>query len=357
MVDARFHGGSVAFKLSDIIALTGAKLSAKLSAELGAELNAKLSAGKNKSENNQSENNQSGGDRIFTNVAPLDTAGGNDVSFLDNVAYISAFSKSAAGACFVKQAYADRAPSGMILLITEQPYYCYALLAANMYNNKPPPSGIDKTAIIGKDVKIGENVYIGAYSVIGDNVEIGAKTIIASNCSISHSIIGANCLIHSGVRIGQDGFGFAPSANGLIKVPQLGRVIINNDVEIGANSCIDRGSGPDTIIGAGTKIDNLVQIGHNVRIGKHCVIVSQVGISGSTIIEDGVMIGGQAGISGHITIGSGAKIAAKSGIISDVEKGATFGGYPAINVRNWHRQTVALAKLAKSQRNIKSKKP
>jgi UDP-3-O-[3-hydroxymyristoyl] glucosamine N-acyltransferase len=147
------------------------------------------------------------------------------------------------------------------------------------------------------------------------------------------------------VRIGQDGFGFAMGAGGHIKVPQLGGVIIGNDVEIGANTCIDRGSGPSTIIGDGTKIDNLVQIGHNVEIGKHCIIVALVGIAGSTKIGDYVAIGGQSGVAGHLKIGTGAKIAAGSGVMKDIEPGKSVGGSPAMNIRDWHRTTLMIEKM------------
>jgi UDP-3-O-[3-hydroxymyristoyl] glucosamine N-acyltransferase len=158
--------------------------------------------------------------------------------------------------------------------------------------------------------------------------------------------IGDNCLFHPGVRIGQDGFGFVNNEQGLIKVKQLGRVVIGNYVEIGANSCIDRGALDDTIIADGTKIDNLVQIGHNVTMGRSCIVVSQVGIAGSTKIGDGVVLGGQVGVSGHISIGSGAMLAAKSGVVKDVEAKAVMGGFPAVPIRQWHRQNAILREMA-----------
>ena len=204
---------------------------------------------------------------------------------------------------------------------------------------------IHKTAIVHPTAKIGENCSVGPYTVIGKNVEIGANTVIGANVTIQAAHIGKDCIIHTGVRIGQDGFGFAMGAGGHIKVPQLGGVVIGDDVEIGANTCIDRGSGPNTIIGDGTKIDNLVQIGHNVEIGKYCVIVAQVGIAGSTKLADYAVIGGQAGLSGHIKIGVGAKIAAGSGVIKDVEAGKTVGGLPAVNIRDWHKATLLIEKM------------
>jgi len=315
MADERFFDKAAPLRLSEIAALTGAALATG-----------------------------SDGGKIITSLAPLDAASASDLSFLDNTKYLASFSKSNAGACFVRSKFALHAPAGMQLLITDQPYACYAAIATHMYPAKRA-SGVHTTAIIGERVELGDNVSIGPYTVIGDGVVIGANTQIGAQCSISHAIIGRDCLFHASINIGQDGFGFAPTAKGLMKVPQLGRVLIGDNVEIGAGSCIDRGAGPDTIIGNGTKIDNLVQIGHNVQIGNHCVVVSQCGIAGSTIIGDGVMLGGQVGVSGHLHIGPGAKVAAQSGVITDIPPGSTFGGYPAQPVRDWHRQTVALSRL------------
>ncbi len=265
----------------------------------------------------------------------------------------------------VRQKFVDEAPSGMMLFTTEEPYFAYAKIAAAFYPGKPFMKGISERAFVDSSAKlhptvhiedgaiikagaeIGEESKISSGTVIGESVLIGKNTFIGSNVTITNALIADNVIIHPGVRIGQDGFGFAPSATGLIKVPQLGRVIVENDVEIGANTCIDRGSGPDTIIGVGTKIDNLVQIGHNVKVGRNCIIVSQVGISGSTIIGDGAVIGGQAGLAGHIRIGAGAKIAAQSGVMHEIPQGQSYGGYPAVPIKDWHRQTVALKKMIK----------
>lgn len=315
MVDTRFFSPATPLRLSDIAALTGAVLS--------------------------------GDDKTISSLAPLDTATSQDVSFLDNTKYLTNFAKTAAAACFVRQKFALHAPHGLSLLITDQPYAAYAALAGHMYPSRHEGT-IHPTAVIGENATLGKNVSIGAYSVIGEGVAIGDGTRIGPLCSISHAIIGSHSILHSSINIGQDGFGFAPTAGGLVKVPQLGRVVIGDHVEIGSGTCIDRGAGPDTIIGDGTKIDNLVQIGHNVQIGRHCVIVSQVGIAGSTIVGDGTMLGGQVGVSGHLKIGSGVKVAAQSGIGADIPPGATYGGYPAMPVRDWHRQTVALSKLIRT---------
>lgn len=311
-----------------------------------------------------------GGDasRSFSDVAPLDRAGHTDVSFFDNVKYLDQFSNSKAGLCFVREKYASSAPASMVLLITEDPYRCYALTAQRFYPATQPTTGIAPTAIIdpsatlGKEVTvgpgaviyanaiIGDRTAIGANSVIGQGVTIGEGTNIGALCSISHAIIGNHVIIHRGVQIGQDGFGFALGRAGHVKVPQLGRVVIGNEVEIGSNTTIDRGTGPDTQIGDGSKIDNLVQIGHNVQIGRGAVVVAQVGISGSTRVGDGAVLAGQVGIAGHLKIGPGAKVAAKSGVMNDIPAGASYGGFPAVPAIEWHRQSIAIQRLTKSKR-------
>ncbi len=296
--------------------------------------------------------------REFTDIAPLESATAETVSFLDNPKYVSAFSNSKAGACFVSQRHLSRAPQQMILLLTETPYAAYALVAQLFYPEiAPTPSlspqaFIDPTARIGQGCRIEAGAHIGAYAVIGEHCHIGVNSVVGdhvilgNHCdigplsSISHSIISNHVRIHRGVHIGQDGFGYAPSAQGVLKVPQVGRVLIADYVEIGSGTCIDRGSGADTTIGAHTKIDNLVQIGHNCQIGSYVFIAGQAGIAGSTRIEDGAMVGGQAGSAGHITIGKNAKIAAQSGLMTDVPAGETYGGFPAVPIRQWHRQTT-----------------
>lgn len=299
--------------------------------------------------------------KLIHSVAPLSSAGQDDISFLDNKKYALQFSESGAAACICDPAMADRAPADMILLLTPTPYHAYARVADAFH--RPIRSAAEQSihhsavlakdvtvapgAIIGPDAKIGARTSIGANTVVGPGVEIGDDCVIGDQISLQCCIIGDRVILHPGIRIGQDGFGFAMGPDGHLKVPQLGRVMVEDDVEIGANTTIDRGTGPDTMIGAGTKIDNLVQIGHNVRIGRNCVIVSHVGISGSTELGDFVVIGGQAGIAGHLQIGSGAQIAAQSGVMRNVGPGAKVGGSPAQPMKAWFRGIAALDKLAK----------
>jgi UDP-3-O-[3-hydroxymyristoyl] glucosamine N-acyltransferase len=205
---------------------------------------------------------------------------------------------------------------------------------------------VDPGAVIGQGASVGAGTIIGANAVVGPHVRIGRNCSIGAQACVQHALVGDRVIVHPGARIGQDGFGFAMGPGGHLKVPQIGRVIVQNDVEIGANSTIDRGANRDTVIGEGTKIDNLVQIGHNVTIGRHCVIVAHVGISGSTDIGDFVAIGGQVGIAGHLHVGPGAQIAAQSGVMNEVPAGAKWGGSPARPMRDWLRSIVTMEKLS-----------
>lgn len=307
------------------------------------------------------------GERLFYDVAPLETAGPADVAFLDNRKYAAAFSRSRAGAAFVAPDLAERAPAGMALLISAEPYKAFARAAQAFYPEPPavpgraPTAVIDPTATVPDDceisahvvisaaVRLGARCRVGPNTVIGPGVEMGEDCRIAANVTLSHCRLGERVVIHPGARIGQPGFGFAPDPVRPVKIPQLGLVIIGDDVDIGANTTIDRGSGHDTEIGAGTMIDNLVQIGHNVVLGRGCVLVAQVGISGSTRLGQYVMVGGQAGLVGHLRIGDGARIAAQSGVLHDVPPGASVGGTPAVPARIWARQAAILRRLAKKK--------
>ncbi|MDE2065552.1 MAG: UDP-3-O-(3-hydroxymyristoyl)glucosamine N-acyltransferase, partial [Bradyrhizobium sp.] len=214
---------------------------------------------------------------------------------------------------------------------------------------------VDRTAEVGPlsvieaGAEIGPGCRIGPCTVIGGGVIVGRDCRIGAHASLSHAVLGARVYIYPGARIGQEGFGFASTKDGFLSVPQLGRVIIGDDVEVGANTTIDRGSSRDTVIGAGSRLDNLVQIGHNVVLGRCCVIVAQVGISGSTVLEDFVRVGGQAGMAGHLRIGQGAEIGAQAGVMSDLPPGATVLGSPARPLKDFFRQIAALRKMAKRE--------
>jgi UDP-3-O-[3-hydroxymyristoyl] glucosamine N-acyltransferase len=302
-------------------------------------------------------------------VRPLDNAGPGDLSFLDNPKYLSLFARTAASACLVAPKFADQAPAGTACLITPEPYRAFARALLLFYPDAVKPKAaltdggdgpasvhpsaalepgtiVEPGAVIAPEARIGRGTTIAAGSVIGFRVHVGRDCYIGPNASITHALVGNQVTIHAGVAIGQDGFGFAMGKNGHLKVPQIGRVIIQDGVEIGANTTIDRGALRDTVIGEGTKIDNLVQIGHNVVIGRHCVIVAQTGISGSAELGDFVVLGGQVGVVGHVKIGAGAQIAASSNVRGDVPPGVRWGGTPAKPVRLWFRELTLLQKLA-----------
>jgi UDP-3-O-[3-hydroxymyristoyl] glucosamine N-acyltransferase len=301
---------------------------------------------------------------MLTGVAPLQSAGPDQVSFLDNRKYVQALDATRAGAVIVHPDMAARVPAGSAAIVTAEPYLGWARVAALFHplpparpGNHPsavvdPAARVDPSAEIGPlavvlaGAQIGPRCRIGPGAVIGEGVVLGADCRIGAHASISHALLGARVAIYPGARIGQDGFGFATSATGFVSVPQLGRVVIEDDVEIGANTAIDRGSVQDTVIGAGSRLDNLVMIGHNVRLGRCCVIVSQAGISGSTVLEDFVQVAGQAGLTGHLRIGRKARVGAQCGVMADVPAGADVLGSPAYPVREFFRQVVALKRLA-----------
>lgn len=305
--------------------------------------------------------------RRFTGVAPLSAAGPEDVSFLDNPNYAEEFRNCSAGACVVAPEQAGHAPAGISLLIASKPYRSYAVIASAFHPDARPVGQIDPSAHIGAGAELGEGTDVGpgtvietgavigdrcriaANAVIGSGVAIGDDTVVGAGATLSNCLIGARVNIHPGVRIGQRGFGFDMSDFPFQDVPQLGRVIVEDDVEIGANTTVDRGAGPDTVIGAGSKLDNLVQIGHNVRLGRGCVVVSQAGIAGSTVVEDFVAIGGQAGLNGHLRIGQGAQIAAQAGVARDVQKGERLAGSPAMPSRQFFRLVAIWHRLLKTK--------
>jgi UDP-3-O-[3-hydroxymyristoyl] glucosamine N-acyltransferase len=302
-------------------------------------------------------------------VGPLDRAGPGVLSFLDNPRYVADLAATRASAVFMHARYSASAPAGCVALITTEPYEAFARALRRLYPSAARPTSafgeagispgasihpaarlepgvvVDPGAVIGPNAEIGAGALIGANSVIGPNVRIGRNSAVGAGATVFCALIGDRVIIHPGAHIGQDGFGFAMGPRGHAKVPQVGRVIIQDDVEIGAGVTIDRGANRDTVIGEGSKIDNLVQIAHNVVIGRHCVIAAQAGVSGSCTIEDFVAIGGQAGLSGHLRIGAGAQIAAAAGLMSDVPAGGRWVGMPARPAREWWKDVANIKRL------------
>jgi UDP-3-O-[3-hydroxymyristoyl] glucosamine N-acyltransferase len=303
---------------------------------------------------------------MLEGVAPLQTAGPNEVSFLDNRRYASALERTLAGAVIVHPEMRARLPATTVPIVMTEPYEGWARVAALFHPVRPVCPGIHPSAIVAEDAfvdpsaevgplaviesgaEIGSGCRIGAGVFINSGVVIGPDCRIGSHATLSHALLGARVYVYPGARIGQEGFGFAATAAGFLTVPQLGRVILEDDVEVGANSTIDRGSARDTVIGAGSRLDNLVQIGHNVVLGRCCVIVAQVGISGSTVLEDFVRVGGQAAMAGHLRIGQGAQIGAQAGVISDIPPGATMLGSPAQLKQVFFRQVAILKRMART---------
>lgn len=315
-------------------------------------------------------------DLQIEDAAPIENATEGSVSFLDNAKYAKFLESTRASAVFCHEKYLDQVPPGVIALLHDKPYEAYGITLAKMFPSalRPlpatgeqaisPAAHIDPTAqledevlveagaVIGKGAQIGRGTQILAGAVVGQNVKIGRDSTIGSNATVACALIGDRVIVHGGVQIGQDGFGFAMSAGGHRKIPQVGRVIIQDDVEIGANCTVDRGANRDTIIGEGTKIDNLVQIAHNVIIGRHCVLVALSGVAGSAQLDDFVVVAAQTGIVGHVHVGKGARIGGGSGVTQNVAAGEEVMGYPAIPAKIWMREAarkIIAAKKSKSK--------
>jgi UDP-3-O-[3-hydroxymyristoyl] glucosamine N-acyltransferase len=303
--------------------------------------------------------------RMVSAVAPLASANGDQLSFLSNRKYAAELEATRAGAILVPknlEGNDDR------WIRVDDPYFAFARIMTRWFSNRPRPKGISPKAVVAASAKLGDNVALGHFAIVGDNVVIGdnvtifqgvsieAGSVIGDDCIIYPNVviydgtqIGRRCIIHSGVVIGSDGYGFATHGGKHHKIPQIGIVRIEDDVEIGAGSTIDRAALGETVIGEGTKIDNLVQIGHNVKIGKHCLLVSQVGIAGSTELGDYVAVAGQSGFSGHLKIGNRVQVAAKSAVLADVPDDTKVMGSPAVPFTEFARRHAALKKLARKK--------
>ncbi len=310
-------------------------------------------------------------DTRFGGVAPLGDAGPEDISFCEGRRNADALRRTRAGAVFVQDALRDAVPRGCTALVVRWPALAFARAAALFHPAPAPSPGVHPTAVLGANVTIGASTEVGPHAVIGDGASIGphcvigphatvgAGVVLGEGCrlhahsSISHAICGSFVVLHPGARVGQEGFGFVPTPDGrFVTMPQFGLVRLEDRVEIGANACVDRGSHGDTVLGAGTRLDNLVQVGHNVRTGPGCVLVAQVGISGSATLGRHVTMAGQAGTAGHLTIGDGARIGAQSGVIRDVPPGADMLGSPAVPVKDAMRAMTVLKRLAAQSRGV-----
>ncbi len=313
-------------------------------------------------------------DRKIEHLASLDNATPDSLVFLEGKKNEAALSSLKAAAVLCGEAQASLIPEGVAILVSKSPQRDFAAVGRKLYAQAVHPHSllgvpgisenatihpsaeiesdvtIEPGAVVGAGVSIGSGTTICANSVIGAGCKIGRDCIIAPNVSLTYALIGNRVYLHPGVRIGQDGFGYVPGPAGLEKVPQLGRVIIQDGVEIGANTTIDRGSLSDTVIGEGTKIDNLVHVAHNVKIGRHCIVAGHCGISGSVTIGDMTMLGGRVGLADHITIGSRVQIAAASGVMNDIPDGERWGGLPARPLKQWFRDIATLRSIGQSKK-------
>ena len=312
------------------------------------------------------------GSRSVRGLAPLDEAGPMHLTFFDNLKYAGQLASTKAGACLVSPRFESRVPAGVAVLRSAQPFRDFVNIARELYKSALRPQSwfgnpgiaasavidpsahledgviVDPLAVIGPNVEIGAGTVVGAGAIIGADVRIGRDCNIGARTAIQFALLGNNVLIHPGCSIGQDGFGFVFfGPEGHLKVPQTGRVLIQNDVEIGAGTTIDRGSLRDTVIGEGTKIDNQVQIGHNVTIGRHCLLAAQIGLAGSLTLGDNVALGAKVGINNHLHIGDGAQVTAMSGVKDDIPAGGRWGGFFAKPTRQWFKEIVAVERLVR----------
>ena len=299
-----------------------------------------------------------GGDRRIFAVAPLASAEGGDVAFLGDRKFATVLGESKAGCVIVPLAAVEAVPVGAAVIGSDEPQAAWARASLALHRPvaltavDPGEAAEDDTVVfepgvvLGQGVRVGRGSRIGANTVIGPGVQIGRDCVVGPHVSIAFALIGDRVRLMAGARIGEAGFGAARSRAGPVDIPQLGRVILQDGVTVGANSCIDRGAYDDTVIGENTKIDNLVQIAHNVRVGRNCVMAAHTGISGSVSIGDGSQFGGRAGVADHVTIGAGARVGAAAGVMKDIPAGETWCGMPARPIRNWLKETAWLARMA-----------
>ncbi|WEK39415.1 MAG: UDP-3-O-(3-hydroxymyristoyl)glucosamine N-acyltransferase [Candidatus Brevundimonas colombiensis] len=303
------------------------------------------------------------GDRMIASVAPLSSADGGAIAFLGDRKFVEALKQTRASCVIVPPEAVEAVPADAAVMVSRTPQAAWAkasillhrpiLLDAALARDEAAEDDsvvIEPGAVLGAGVRIGRGSRIGANSVIAPGVQIGRDCVIGANVSVGFALIGDRVKLYAGARIGEAGFGATGTQAGVMDIPQLGRVILQDGVTVGANSCIDRGAYDDTIIGENTKIDNLVMVGHNCVIGRNCLLVANTGISGSVTVGDNVIFGGKAGIGDHITIGEGARVAAGAGVLADVPAGETWSGYPARPIRQFLRETVWLAKQASSKK-------
>ena len=315
------------------------------------------------------------GGHVITGLASLDEAGPMHLAFFDNLKYADQLRATRAGACLVSPRFEAEVPAHVAVLRVAQPFRAFVRIAREWHgdtlrpqswvgNDGIAPSAIidptarledgvvvDPLAVIGPDAEIGSGTGIGVGAVIGPGVKIGRDCNVGARTAIQCALIGNNVLIHPGCSIGQDGYGFIFfGPEGHLKVPQTGRVLIQNDVEVGANTTIDRGSLRDTVIGEGTKIDNQVQIGHNVTIGRHCLLAAQIGLAGSLTIGDNVALGAKVGINNHLKIGDGAQVTAMSAVKDDIPAGGRWGGHFAKPTKQWFKEIIAVERLVRDSK-------
>ncbi|EJL21452.1 UDP-3-O-(3-hydroxymyristoyl) glucosamine N-acyltransferase [Caulobacter sp. AP07] len=303
------------------------------------------------------------GDHHASHVAPLESAGAGAVTFLSDPKRLPDLAGLRGGACFLKPEHAADAPAGCALLLTSHPQAAWAAAAQRLHaprrhegvQHVHPDAELEEGVIlspgvvVGQRARIGRGTYLAPGVVIGPGVAIGRDCRIGANAVIGFALIGDRVAIHAGAVIGEAGFGAAGGPTGVVDLPQLGRVILQDGVTIGANSCVDRGAFGDTTIGENSKIDNLVHVAHNVRLGRNCVAAAHTGISGSTVVGDGVAFGGKAGVADHLTIGAGASIGAAASVFKDVPAGETWTGFPARPLKRWLRETAWLSRKAGSR--------